>query len=224
MDQTPAPPTWARKLLSWFCRPDLLEVTEGDLEESFYDALDHHSSRKAKRTYSLEVLKLIRPGIVRSFLPDSFSINTSMWKNYTKIAIRQVGRHKLFTSLNILGLASSMSVCLLIIMMLSDQYAYDEFHENKDRIYRLIGDCQGHGSPLSLNYASAPIPAAQKLEEDYPWVEHAIPMIQTGRNLTAGEKSFRKEGLWADGRMLESFTFGWIAGLLDCWKCGNSPF
>ncbi|MEL7343006.1 MAG: ABC transporter permease, partial [Bacteroidota bacterium] len=37
-------------------------------------------------------------------------------------------------------------------------------------------------------------------------------MIQTGRNLTAGEKSFRKEGLWADSRMLESFTFGWIAG------------
>lgn len=212
MSDRQTPPGWASKFLAWFCKPDLLETIEGDLEESFEDQLSIKGLRQARRTYIKEVFRLFRPGITRSFWPQPLSINTSMWKNYTKIAIRQVGRHKLFTGLNILGLATSMSVCLLIIMILTDQYSYDQFHENKDRIYRVIGDCQEHGSDLRIHYASSPMPISDRLEEAYPWVEHAIPLAQTGRNLTTGEKTHQFNGLWADGRMLSSFTFGWMEG------------
>lgn len=212
MSDHPTPPGWASRFLAWFCKPDLLEIIGGDLEESFADQTASNGLRQARRTYIKEVFKLFRPGITRSFWPQRISINTSMWKNYTKIAIRQIGRHKLFTGLNILGLATSMSVCLLIIMILSDQYGYDQFHTNKDRIYRVIGDCQGHGSDLRIHYASSPMPIADKLEQAYPWVDHSIPLAQTGRNLTAGEKTHQFSGLWADERMLASFTFGWMEG------------
>lgn len=215
MSDHPTPPGWARRFLAWFCKPDLLEVIEGDLEESFEDQTSISGLRQARRAYTKEVFRLFRPGITRSFWPQPLSINTSMWKNYTKIAIRQVGRHKLFTGLNILGLATSMSVCLLIIMILKDQYSYDQFHDNKDRIYRVIGDCQEHGSDLRIHYASSPIPIADKLEQEYPWIEHGIPLAQTGRNLTALEKTHNMSGLWADGRMLSSFSFGWVAGDLN---------
>lgn len=212
MPDRPTPPGWASRFLAWFCKPDLLEAIEGDLEESFEDQLSIAGLTTARWAYVKEVFRLFRPGITRSFWPEPLLINTSMWKNYTKIAIRQVGRNKLFTGLNILGLATSMSVCLLIIMILNDQYGYDQFHDNKDRIYRVIGDCQGHGSDLRIHYASAPIPIAEKLEQEYPWVENGIPLAQTGRNLTVSGKTQQFRGLWADGRMLASFSFGWVEG------------
>ena len=129
------PPHWAEKFLRWFCKPELFEVLEGDLRESFEEKLSESSLRKARRFYIREVLGMLRPGIIRPIFPNStFFIHTSMIKNYLKVAFRQIGRHKLFSGLNIIGLASSMTVCLLIIMMLADQFGYDTFHEKKDRI------------------------------------------------------------------------------------------
>jgi len=63
-----------------------------------------------------------------------------MLKNYLKIAFRQLWKHKLFSALNIFGLAVSMSICLLLFLILSDQYGYDAFHEKGDRIYRVISN------------------------------------------------------------------------------------
>jgi len=70
-----------------------------------------------------------------------------MLKNYIKIALRQLWQHKLFSALNIFGLATSMSVCLLLIMILSDQYSYDAFHEKGDHIYRVISASSEHQLP-----------------------------------------------------------------------------
>ena len=57
-----------------------------------------------------------------------------MIRNYLVAALRNILRHKSFSILNISGLALSMSVCLLIILIISDQMSYDNFHEKADRI------------------------------------------------------------------------------------------
>lgn len=59
-----------------------------------------------------------------------------MLKNYIKIAIRTLLKHKSFSAINIFGLVMSMSVCLLILLFIVDQKSYDRFHEHSDRIYR----------------------------------------------------------------------------------------
>ena len=61
-----------------------------------------------------------------------------MIRNYLLTAFRNILRHRSFSILNILGLALSMSVCLLIILIIQDQYRYDNFHKNRDRIYRVL--------------------------------------------------------------------------------------
>jgi putative ABC transport system permease protein len=61
-----------------------------------------------------------------------------MIKNYFKIAWRNLLKNKTFSLINIIGLATSMSVCLLIIMVIADQKSYDRFHSNKERIYRVL--------------------------------------------------------------------------------------
>ena len=206
-------PHWAEKFLRWFCKPELFENLEGDLRESFEDKLSEFGLQKARWFYIREVLGMLKPGIIRPLFPDTtFFIHTSMIKNYLKVAFRQIGRHKLFSGLNIIGLASSMTVCLLIIMILADQFGYDTFHEKKDRIYRVISDRQEDNQYLRPHYASAPIPIADKLKSTYPWVEQAIGMNRIGNDLKYGEKIIPSNGIWASQSFFDIFSFGWVSG------------
>jgi putative ABC transport system permease protein len=60
-----------------------------------------------------------------------------MLGNYMKVGLRNILKHKTFSLINVFGLAAAMSVCMLIIMIIADQRGYDQFHVNKDRIYRI---------------------------------------------------------------------------------------
>src|SRR6187200_2372657 len=94
-----------------------------------------------------------------------------MLKNYFKIAWRNLLKHKAFATINIFGLAVAMSVCMLMMLMLSDQLRYDSFHEKKDRIYRLAT------TPLSQTKlrASIPVPVANELKS-YPAIESVVSL------------------------------------------------
>ncbi len=61
-----------------------------------------------------------------------------MISNYLKLAIRNLLKNKVFSIINIGGLAISTSVCLLIISIIADQKNYDKFHTKKDRIFRVL--------------------------------------------------------------------------------------
>ena len=93
-----------------------------------------------------------------------------MIKNYFKVAWRNLIKYKAFSFINIFGLAVGMSVCMLMILMLSDQLSYDSFHENKDRIYRLAT------TPLNRSSlrATIPFPVAGELVSDFPAIEDAV--------------------------------------------------
>ena len=93
-----------------------------------------------------------------------------MLKNYFKIAFRNLVKYKAFSLINIFGLAVGMSVCMLMILMLSDQMAYDGFHVNKNRVYRLAT------TPLNRIdlRATIPFPVAAKLISDCPVIEEAV--------------------------------------------------
>ncbi len=61
-------------------------------------------------------------------------------KNYIKIAIRTILRHKGYSFINVVGLAIGMTCCLLILMWVLDELSYDRFHEHADHIYRVEQD------------------------------------------------------------------------------------
>lgn len=68
-----------------------------------------------------------------------------MFKNYFKIAFRQLTRNKFYSVINILGLAIGLTSCLLILMYVKDELIYDKFHANRDRIYR-VAETSGNQS------------------------------------------------------------------------------
>ena len=63
-----------------------------------------------------------------------------MFRNYLKIAVRNLRKSKGFTALNIIGLATGLGVCLLIVLYVTDELSYDRYNVNADRIYRIDED------------------------------------------------------------------------------------
>ncbi|MBX2842345.1 MAG: hypothetical protein KTR26_11270 [Flammeovirgaceae bacterium] len=92
-----------------------------------------------------------------------------MLKNYFKVGVQNLLKYKAFSFINIFGLAASMSICLLIILMLVDQKSYEQFYSKKDRIYRILNKRVNH----SNSYATVPFPIASTLKNEYPAVEEA---------------------------------------------------
>src|SRR4051812_11386333 len=93
-----------------------------------------------------------------------------MIKNYLKIAFRNLKRHKLFSFINIFGLALSMSICLLVLMHLKDQLSYDDFHPHPNRTYRII-TALSNKEGNSFRFASSPLPLAAALSNNYDFIE-----------------------------------------------------
>ncbi len=121
----PKPPRWAQRLLSWYCRQEILEDLEGDLNEVFDRNCRAHGAFRAKLIYCVDVIKFCRPYTVKR--PDSTTLmpNWVMAGSYFKSATRNIARNKLFSAINIIGLSVGMSVGLLLIGLLTDIRSYD---------------------------------------------------------------------------------------------------
>jgi putative ABC transport system permease protein len=94
-----------------------------------------------------------------------------MWRNYFKIALRNINRNKGYTFLNVVGLAIGIAACLVISFFIKNELNYDNYHKDADRIYRVAVDIQ---SPEANRiFAPTCAPLAPALKRDFPQVENA---------------------------------------------------
>lgn len=202
-ESTDLPPGLFLRIFRAFCDPLLVDSIEGDLIEIYRTRRLKRGKRKADFLFFLDVALLFRPGIIR---PLGFSIelnHTDMYRNYFKIGFRNILKYKTFSFINIFGLALAMSVSMLILMMLADQNRYDQFHENKDRIYRILSDYEGSKNP----YATSPQPLAETLKE-YPAVETTTQLIPgVGVDATHEEKTKEIRGYFTEPSFFSIFSF-----------------
>ena len=131
-----------------------------------------------------------------------------MFRNYLKIGLRNILKYKVFSFINVFGLAVAMSVGMLIILMLADQRGYDRFHTKKDRIYRVLSHEKGSAVPN----ATSPFPLAATLP-DYAAVEEATHLVPgAGGDAIYGDKSVEMCGFLADSSFFRVFGFDLVAG------------
>ena len=133
-----------------------------------------------------------------------------MFKNYLKIALRNIKRHKGYSFINIVGLAIGMACCILILLWVQDELSYDRFHENADDIYRVIQDI--NFTDHSTTWAITQGPLGPSLKEDYSEIINAVRITGRGLRLTYDEKSYDEGVGMADGSIFEMFTFPLIKG------------
>lgn len=130
--------------------------------------------------------------------------------HYFKVGIRNMLKHKMFSLINLLGLAVAMSVCMLIIMMIADQKSYDDFHKAKDRIYRI--ETTGT-STNEFNTASSALPLAATLRETYPGIDASVALVKNiGGDIFYNERIASGGGYFTDKHLFEVFDFELLHG------------
>jgi len=135
-----------------------------------------------------------------------------MFRNFLVTAIRTIIRDKTFSLINILGFSIGIACTVLILFWVQDELSYDQYHENKDRIYRVLSRV-----PTGEEYLEAgvtPAALAPMLEESYPEIEMATRFKSMGSyTLVRGEKRFRERhcGI-AESKLFSIFTFPFIEG------------
>lgn len=207
------PPKLLLHFFRWFCHPDLREDIEGDLLETFEEKIESHGTRKAKWKFLKDVFQLFRPGIIRP-AEGIYRLNQyGMFKNYVKVAMRNLRKNARFSTINIAGLAISMSVGILVTLALTDLYSYDEFHENKERIYRVTTTTNRQGAPSPKELASASIYIGEKIKAEVPGVEKVLFMYYAGFSDVVSENGpVEIKPVYSSGEFFDFFSFNLLEG------------
>lgn len=211
--QPPAPPRWAQRLLSWWGHPDTLEEVQGDLLELYDYWQQTVGERRADWRYTLSVLKLLRP-LAKPHLQTystTFILHPDMIRNYFKIGVRNLVRNRVYSIINIGGLALGMSCCLLIALFVYDELSYDRFNANYKHIYRLF-ERQKQSEGI-FDVAGTPSLLAATLTKDYPDVQRTTRIGRWPGRITQGRQSIEPEALLAvDPSFFSLFSYPLLLG------------
>ena len=138
-----------------------------------------------------------------------------MFKNYLKIAVRNLWKYKGLSFINIFGLASGMACSLLIFLFVTDELSYDRFNTDADRIYRVVKDfVNDDGSRLPD--ATTPPAVAPAIQKEIPGIEHVTRVFPGwGANFlfTYKDKHLYEQKLYrVDSSFFDVFSFPFVKG------------
>ena len=138
-----------------------------------------------------------------------------MFRNFLKVAARNLLKRKGFTFINIFGLATGMAVCLLIVLFIRDELNFDNFHDKGDRVYRVVCDRKYPGR--SASYAVIPQSIGEAIHREFPAVQESTRLFNFLGNgnlyVRIGNKSFEESHvLGADSNFFRVFTCPLLEG------------
>lgn len=145
-----------------------------------------------------------------------------MLKNYFKTAWRNVIRHKVFSFINISGLALSLTAVWLIALFIADELSYDRYHKNADRIYRLTS--HGQWGEEKFDFPGTSGLLAEPFKNDFPEVENTLRIYPEGGGIINYENKTVKEGaiFFSDPSFFTIFSYHFLAGNATALQKPNS--
>lgn len=199
------PPKWPLQLLRYFLKEKYLEEIEGDLEEIFLEQVETSSVRKARRMYCFEVLKLMRPNLLRNFEFVNHLQQFSMFKNYFKISFRGLLKSPVNSFINIFGLAAAIGFSIFFYAFVSYTYKRDQFHENKDNVFLTTFTATREGT--LRQYGLSPRPLGELMKQDFPQIKNVCRLEDRNVVVKQGDKLFNERIRFVDPSFLQMFTF-----------------
>lgn len=207
-----SPPEWPVKLLRFFLKKEYVEEIEGDMEELFFIHLEEVSLRKARLKYTWEMIRLLRPSLIKN-LKNTYTLNPLiMYRNYLKTAWRNLMNKKAYSAINIFGLALGIACCLLIFMFVQDELSFDNYHEKGDRIYRVVHGNKDQSIEDFWVWGNAPI--GQALADNFPEIEKICQFSGRADFMFAnGEKKYQEEDVFlTDSTVFDVFSWKLLKG------------
>ena len=134
-----------------------------------------------------------------------------MFRNYLIVAVRNVLRQKLYAFINVFGLAIGLACCILIFLYVRHEWQYDAFHENADRIFRVIvRETRPDGS---VGFSTLhPTSLAASLKEEFPGIERTSGFIRSRTQVSYRKIFFQESFGMVEPDFLEMFSFPLLAG------------
>jgi ABC-type antimicrobial peptide transport system permease subunit len=199
------PPRWPVKLLRLFIKEKYLEEIEGDMEEVFHENREAHSLRIARRLYTLEMLKLLRPVLLKNAIQTSFLNQLPMFKNYFKISFRSLMKNPMTSFINVFGLSVAVGICLVVYAFMEYDYSIDQFHKNKNGIYLATFFSNREG--VNQQYGMAPGPLGEALKSDFAQIKNVCRLEDQAVIIKYEDNVYHENIRYADPAFLQMFTF-----------------
>ena len=172
------PPLMGLWLVQLFISDELIDEVQGDLEEIFQDRVECKGLSRARMHYFKDAVLSIRNANLRRKRKLTQNNSYPMVKNYVKTTFRTLAKNKVYSALNIMGLALGLAACLFIVQYVDYEYSYDKFHSNHENIYRVKYMVYRSGN-LDIDCAAAVPRVGPFMKENMPEVEdfvRAFPM------------------------------------------------
>ena len=130
-----------------------------------------------------------------------------MFKNYFKIAWRNLWRNKVFSAINILGLSIGLACCILIFLFIQNELSYDTYHQHAKNIYRVTSEAEGPNGRTNL--AVTPAPWAPLMKKDYGEIKTYARLLKAEKTDVGqpGQRHFYETDLlYADSTFFDIFS------------------
>ncbi len=209
--------------LSLIADEHMRETIMEDMEDRFACNEERKGPFRARMTWLFKLLLIMMTFVLKSLL-----WRTIMFKNYMKITLRNMRRHKGYSFINIAGLVLGFTVVHLITIYIRYEFSYDRFHKKADSIYRVIQKNEEARSG-SLWWNATPGLLKSTLLEECPEIENAArlclwkSMINLRGMFSSGKVSDFETAIYmVDPEFLEIFSFPLVAG--DPKTALNDPF
>ena len=180
----------------------------GDFEEFYTHLAKEKGVVHAQFWYWSQIFRLIPAKIVNSLYWRGIMVS-----NYLKIVIRNFRRHKIYSFINIIGLAIGMACCILVLLHVHHELSYDKYHRDGDRIFRIAQNIRKEAAELDTARVAAPLIPA--IRENFPDVQSAVRFqLATWNSLVErGEtKYFEDWVMIAENDVFDVFTIPFIRG------------
>lgn len=145
--------------------------------------------------------------LVPQYFNNSFFWSLVMFRNYLKIVIRIIFRQKVYSFINISGLAVGLASCILIMLWVQHELSFDSFHENLEQIH-MVYNHETYSNGEESYFAQSVMPLADVLKEEYPEFEKVTRIMRKRETIGIGDRSFRENDIiLADPEFFDVFSF-----------------
>lgn len=203
--QVAQPPQWPAKFLRFFLKEEYLEEIEGDMEEIFLENVELFSVRKAKRLYAWEMIKLLRPNLIRSLEFVNQLSQFSMFRNYLKVSFRGLKKSPVNSFINVFGLAAAIGLAIFAYAFARWTYSTDQYHENKHSVYLTTFFANRDGA--NQQYGTTPRPLAELMRQDFAQIKSTCRVEDRSVVMKYNDHVFHELVRYVDPEFLEMFTF-----------------
>jgi ABC-type antimicrobial peptide transport system permease subunit len=199
------PPQWPLKFIRFFLKAEYLEEIEGDLEEIFFENVERYAAHKAKRMYTLEILKLLRPNLIRNLAFINDLGQFTMLKNYSKVSFRGLKKSPVNSFINVFGLAVAIGLAVFAYAFARWTFSTDQFHENKHTVYLTTFFANRDGE--TQQYGTTPRPLGELLRQDFAQIKNVCRVEDRRVVIKYDDHVFHERVRYVDPEFLEMFTF-----------------